>query len=95
MHMSDPDVQEVSYTFESAPLGQHRVRVTAANANGTGENYWNWSVFVTPPEIARVEPAEPEVTERTNRPCGTALGSAALRMGDILRCCLFSPKEPE
>jgi hypothetical protein len=50
-------------------------------------------VFVTPPEIARVEPAEPEVTERTNRPCGTALGSAALHTEETLRCCLFFSNE--
>ncbi len=45
VYQSDPGVQEVSYTFESAPLGQHMVRVVAANENGTGENYWNWNVY--------------------------------------------------
>ena len=44
VYQSDPGVQEVSYTFPSAPLGEHMVRVVAANENGTGENYWNWNV---------------------------------------------------
>ncbi|WP_292410309.1 hypothetical protein [Methanoculleus sp. UBA377] len=40
IHITIPDVREVSYTFPSAPLGEHMVRVTAANAKGSGENYW-------------------------------------------------------
>ena len=92
VHTSAPSVQQVSYTFPSAPLGQQRVRVTATNAKGSGENYWTWSVFVTPPEITQIDPAEPEVTDRTNRSCGTALRFAALCTGEALRCCLFFRK---
>lgn len=67
VHTSAAGVQQVSYTFPSAPLGQHRVRVVAANANGTGENYWTWSVFVATPDavalndkISTVTPEEAE-----------------------------------
>ena len=56
-------VREVSYTVPSAPLGQHMVRVTAANANGSGENYWTWNVLSTPPMVRRVNPAEQDVTD--------------------------------
>jgi len=63
VHTSDPDVQEVSYTFESAPLGEHMVRVVAANENGTGENYWTWNVLSTPPVVRRVNPVEQDVTD--------------------------------
>ncbi|WP_221056929.1 hypothetical protein [Methanoculleus chikugoensis] len=63
VHQSDPDVQEMSYTFESAPLGEHMVRVVAANANGSGENYWTWNVLSTPPVVRRVNPAEQDVTD--------------------------------
>jgi len=48
VHTSASGVQQVSYTVPSAPPGQHMVRVVAANANGTGENYWNWNVIWTP-----------------------------------------------
>ncbi|GLI47473.1 hypothetical protein MBOURGENBZM_22650 [Methanoculleus bourgensis] len=44
VHQSDPGVQQVSHTFPSAPRGEHMVRVTATNENGTGENYWIWNV---------------------------------------------------
>jgi hypothetical protein len=40
LHTGAAGVQEVSCTFPSAPLGQHRVGVTATNAKGSGENYW-------------------------------------------------------
>jgi hypothetical protein len=45
VYTSSPGVQQASYTFPSAPLGLHVVRVVAVNENGTGENYWNWNVY--------------------------------------------------
>jgi hypothetical protein len=53
-HTSEPDVQQVSHTFPSAPRGEHMVRVVAANANGTGANYWTQNVFSTPPVVKKV-----------------------------------------
>ena len=58
-----PNVTEASHPFQIPFLGVHMVRVVAQNANGSGENYWTWSIFVTPPEIDRVDPAESEVTD--------------------------------
>ncbi|WP_292364569.1 MULTISPECIES: hypothetical protein [unclassified Methanoculleus] len=56
VYQSEPGVQEVSHTFQSAPLGEHTVRVVAANENGSGENYWTWSVFVsTPDEVSLID----------------------------------------
>ena len=67
VHTSDLDIQEVFYTFKSAPLGQHMVRVVAANANGTGENYWTWSVVWAPQSaleellsVTRQYPGDPD-----------------------------------
>jgi len=67
VHTSDPGVHEVSYTFESAPLGHHMVRVVAANENGTGENYWNWNVVWAPQyaleelfSVTRQYPGDPD-----------------------------------
>ncbi|QYZ80078.1 hypothetical protein E2N92_11895 [Methanofollis formosanus] len=48
VHTSGSGVQQASYTFQSAPLGEHTVRVVAANENGSGENYWNWDVIWLP-----------------------------------------------
>ncbi|WP_305066325.1 hypothetical protein [Methanoculleus sp.] len=58
VHTSDPGVQQASYTFPSAPLGQHMVRVVAANENGTGENYWTWNVFDADTPIGSCGPAQ-------------------------------------
>ncbi|WP_342772070.1 MULTISPECIES: hypothetical protein [unclassified Methanoculleus] len=63
VHTSASGVREVSYTFPSAPLGQHMVRVVAANANGTGENYWTWNVVSTPPVVIRVAPLEQAISD--------------------------------
>lgn len=63
VHQSDPGVQQVSHTFPSAPRGEHMVRVTATNENGTGENYWIWNVLATPPVVRRVNPAEQDVRD--------------------------------
>mgnify|MGYP001093702760 FL=1 len=59
-------VREVSYTVPSAPLGQHMVRVVAANANGSGENYWSWNVMVppaSPPRVTRIAPLDQAITD--------------------------------
>ena len=61
-----PNVTEASQPFQIPLLGVHMVRVVARNENGSGENYWTWSIFVTPPEITRIDPAEPEVTDKVN-----------------------------
>ncbi len=45
VQQSGPTAQGISYTFVNTPLGMHTVRVVAVNANGSGENYWNWIVF--------------------------------------------------
>ncbi|WP_281769007.1 hypothetical protein [Methanoculleus bourgensis] len=65
VHTSASGVQQVSYTVPSAPLGQHMVRVVAANANGTGENYWNWNVVSTPPVITSVLPGSDCLVDTT------------------------------
>ncbi|WFN37312.1 hypothetical protein L1994_02695 [Methanomicrobium antiquum] len=59
-------VQQISYAFQSAPVGSHVVRVVAENANGSGENYWNWNVLSTPPVVTRVDPGEQEITDLIN-----------------------------
>ena len=65
VHTSASGVQQVSYTVPSAPLGQHMVRVVAANANGTGENYWTWNVVSTPPVITSVLPVSDCLVDTT------------------------------
>ncbi len=65
VHTSASGVQQVSYTVPSAPLGQHMVRVTAANANGSGENYWTWNVLSTPPIITSVLPVSDCLVDTT------------------------------
>ncbi|WOX54942.1 hypothetical protein R6Y95_05565 [Methanoculleus palmolei] len=59
-----PNVTEASQPFQIPFLGVHMVRVVARNENGSGENYWTWSIFVTPPEITLIDPAEQEVTDK-------------------------------
>lgn len=45
LYSTSPNVQDIIYTFPSAPPGQHIVRVVATNENGSGENYWNWNMY--------------------------------------------------
>ncbi|WP_292364572.1 MULTISPECIES: hypothetical protein [unclassified Methanoculleus] len=61
-----PNVTQASHSFQIPLLGVHTVRVVAQNANGSGEDYWTWNIFVTPPTIYLVDPAESEVTDPVN-----------------------------
>ena len=60
----DAGIAFVPDTVFGRPYGK---RVVAQNANGSGENYWTWSVFSTPPDavalIDKISTVTPEEAE--------------------------------
>ena len=59
-----PNVQHISYTApQYGTVGVHHIYVVAENENGSGMDYWTWSLVETPPVVTRVDPEEQDVSD--------------------------------
>jgi hypothetical protein len=58
------NVQQISYTApQFGTVGVHHIYVVAENENGSGMDYWTWSLVETPPVVTRVDPEEQSVSD--------------------------------